>query len=208
MGCGPKTFAPQNPSGVSGDPNGILRWKDVLQKDPWRLDARFRLADLYQEQSDFELQYDLWARTLQMGDGNLDRFHWENGGLPPQRPSRSIPSHLQDSIDHYLGRKTQEATARALRLSKLGATYFPSKASFERSRAVCYSRRGDAPAALRCLLRLLQRDPKNSKTLLLVGETLEDTGKKKEARLYYRKVKALGIPGEAFEKAKTKLGED
>lgn len=184
FGCGPKALVHRSSS--SADVNsGIASLESILQKDPWRLDIRFQLGQLYQDRGDFELQYDLWVGTLQLVDKDSDRFLWENQGPPPESPSRSIPSHLQSSIDHYLDLKTEEATARALRLSKLGLTFFPSKASFERSRAVCYSRRGDAPAALRCLLRLLQRDPENSKTLFLVGETLENAGKKKEARFYY-----------------------
>ncbi len=192
-GCASKALAPRT-SPAAPENSGIAPLESTLQKDPWRLDIRFQLAQLYQDQDDFELQYDLWARTLQMRDKNADDFLWENDGPPPESPSRSIPSRLQGSIDHYLDLKTEEATARALRLSKLGATYFPGRRSFERSRALCYSRRGDPEASVRCLLRLLQKDPQDVTTLRMMADVLEKAGKRKGARIYRRKAEKLSEP--------------
>jgi hypothetical protein len=61
---------------------------------------------------------------------------------------------------------------------------------------------------MKCLLRLLKKDPNSPSTLLDIGVTLRDAGKPREARLYFQKVKKLGIPGEALDKAEQELREN
>ncbi|HVZ80691.1 MAG TPA: tetratricopeptide repeat protein [bacterium] len=199
--CAPKTLVRPDPPPVV-ETDGTALWEEVLRKDPWRLDARFRLADLYGEKGRFTHAYDLWVQTLQMEDRYPVRFRWEKGP-PPQPPSHLITDRLQEAIDRELGLENEEATERALRLAKLGATYFPTRRSFERGRAVCYARRGDLKAALKCLLRLLRKDPKDPATLLTLGEVLEKTGKRKEAGIYYRE--AAGFSGPEAETARERL---
>lgn len=187
FGCGSKPLVRPSP----GSPNGIAQLERTLRDDPDRLDLRLQLARLYQDQDDFEPEYALWVKTLQLADQASHHYRWEDGPTPPQRPSRLICADLQVSIDHYLGHDNEEGTARALRLSKLGLTYFPNRRSFERSRAVCYSRRGDPKAAVHCLLRLLARDPGDPATLRTMGDVLEEAGKEKEAGIYFEKAARL-----------------
>jgi tetratricopeptide (TPR) repeat protein len=66
--------------------------------------------------------------------------------------------------------------------------------SFERSRAICYSRRGDPKAAIHCLLRLLEKNPQDADNLRTMGDVLEKAGKEKEAGIYYEKAAKFSRP--------------
>lgn len=181
LGCSPKTLAPQRRE----DP--AAAWKTLLNEDPWRLDARFQLQQAYQEQGDFEAQYALWADTLKRTDNDWRFWKWEEGRKLPKRSSQLIPPKLQGVVEFYLGKKEAEADDQALRLAKLSVTFYPAHPEFERDRALCYSRRGDHPHALQCLLKLLEKHPQDRKTLKAIGDVLEQAGKQKEARIYYEK---------------------
>ena len=199
---------PPDPSRFDGllMSKAVSCWKAALQNDPWRLDVRLSLARLYQDQDDFESQYGLLARTLQISDKGWRNLEWLEGGRLPQRSSRLIPAAMQVFITRCFDRNTEEGDQEARRLARLTLTFYPRQAQAYRSLSVFFVRRQDWPRAVKYLLIANQRAPEDSPILCSIGDILDRLGKKREAGIYYRRVIALHNDGASMERARKQLG--
>lgn len=182
-------------------------WNSALVTDPWRLDVDFDLAQLYQDLGDFEDQYDLLAKTLQSADKGWRNLRWINGQKLPKRSSKLIPGALQGYISHYFDLHTEEGDEDAHRLAKLSITFYPNLSYAYDSIANYFFRRKDLARGLKYLLIASLKNPKDSQALCGIGDILVELGKRKEARIYYRKAIRLNNDAEIVKKAKEKLAE-
>ncbi|HTC20929.1 MAG TPA: tetratricopeptide repeat protein [bacterium] len=182
-------------------------WRQALQSNPWRLDIDFDLARLYQSLDQFENQYNFLAQTLLFADKGWRHLQWAGNAKLPKRSSRLIPETLQVYIEHYFGQNTQEGDEKALRLARLSATFYPHRSQTYHAMATYYSRRKDWPHTLEYLLRANHVNPKDSRVLQEIGDTLVELGKKKEARIFYQKAVDLNPPGKPGEKTEEKQAD-
>lgn len=155
-------------------------WKSALQLNPWRLDIDFDMAQLYQALGEFENQYGFLAQTLKYADKGWRRLQWLGNAKLPKRSSRLIPEYLQAYIDHYFGLHTEEGDEEAHRLAKLSITFYPNHSSAYKSIATYFSRQKDWARTLKYLLIASLKNPKDSRALCGIGDTLAELGKKRK----------------------------
>jgi tetratricopeptide (TPR) repeat protein len=184
----------------------VTCWQSAIASCPWRLDIPFALARLYQDRGDFDSQYGVLIRALQYGDKNKKKLEWgEDSDLPTPR-SHFLGPKVEDFIVHYLNRGGTDDTERAHRLCRVGLTYFPSYAAFYNSLAACYANNEDWPHAFKYLMIASQKDPHESLFVFNMGNLLAKIGKKREARIYYRKVVRMNQYPDCVEIARGFLG--
>ncbi len=185
----------------------VTCWKAAIAAFPDRLDLPFKLARLYQDCGDFEAQYDLLARTLLYADKNRKALKWADGQGLPQSLPLLIPPLLEEAIAYYLGQGGAANAQRAHQLTRLNLTFFPSDPYAYNALAAFYSTRQDWPRTLKYLLIASQKAPKEGLFYFNIGNILRAIGKKREARIFYRKALGLGKDEPWVETAGKLLGE-
>lgn len=181
-------------------------WRAALEADPWRLDVRFSLAWLYADMGDFDAQYDLLAQTLQMSDKGWRNLEWLAGEKLPRRSSKLITRALQGYIAFCFDLKTKDRDEDARQMARLAITFYPHWAEAYRDLSTFFARRQDWPRAVKYLLIANQKAPKDSSILCAIGDTLDQLGKKKEAKIFYRRVIELNNNEASMERAREQLG--
>jgi len=180
-------------------------WRRAVQLYPWRLDIPFKLAGLYGELEDFESQNDVLGRAFLYAEKNRGRLKWENGTELPLPYHRCASRALGGFIEGYLARHRHEDDLKALRLSKLLITFFPNNPYGYNFIAAYFSTQPDWPYALKYLMLAYEREPENSLVLENIGNVFLKLGKRKEAKVFYKKVVALGRDERLVMLAKEKL---
>ena len=166
-------------------------WRRAVQLYPWRLDLHFKLARLYGELEDFESQNEVLGRALLYAEKNRGNLKWENDAELPRTYPPFASETVGEAIEGYFYRHRREEDVKALRLSKLLITFFPNNPYGYNFIAAYFSTQPDWPYALKYLMLAYERDPKNSLVLDNIGNVFMKLGKKKEARVFYKKVIAL-----------------
>lgn len=169
----------------------VTCWQTALEALPNRLDIAFNLARLYQDRGEFDAQYNVLARAFQYADKNQRDLKWMDGSILPKPVSVLAPPLIQDAVTHYLFEGGSANAERAHRLVRLDLTFFPNDLYAYNSLAAYYSTQGDWPRTLKYLLIASLKAPKNALILFNIGNTLDEIGKKREARIFYRKVVKL-----------------
>ncbi len=170
----------------------VTCWQAAIAAFPNRLNLPFKLAGLYQDCGDFEMQYSLLARALLYADKHRKTLEWEDGGDLPKPFPRLVPPLLEDAITYYLGGGGATNAERAHRLTRLDLTFFPNDPYAYNALAAYYSTREDWPRTLKYLLIAIQKAPKEGLFYFNIGNTLAAIGKEREARIFYRKAVRLG----------------
>ncbi len=172
-------------------PKAVRYWRRAVQLYPWRLDLYFKLAGLYQELDDFDSQNDILGRAFLYADKNPSRLKWENNEELPLPYKKFASEKIEAIIEGYFKQHRHEEDVKALRLSKLLITFFPNNPYGYNFIASYFALQPDWPYTLKYLMLAYQKNPENSLVLDNIGSTLLKLGKKKEARMFYKKVISL-----------------
>jgi len=180
-------------------------WRRAVQLYPWRLDIYFKLAELYQELDDFDSQNGILGQALLYGEKKRHRLKWEDDGELPSPYKKCASERIESTIEGYFEAHRHEEDVKALRLSKLLITFFPSDPYGYNFIAAYFSTQPDWPYTLKYLMLAYQKDPENSLVLNNLGSTLLKLGKKKEARVFFKKVISLDQDEALVQFAKERL---
>ncbi len=165
-------------------------WSRDLQTQPDRLDLILSLAKADQALGWFETQYALLAQTLQKIDQKEANFQWSPGQELPDSPAHLLSTALLESEAFYFNQGPDQ-TEKASRLARLAMTYNEQDPYAYNALAVCHQIQGNSQHTLKYLLIALSRDPQNCMVLGNIGRLLSSLGKKKEARIYFKRVISL-----------------
>lgn len=182
-------------------------WEKALGLHPWRLDLRLELARLHWDLGDFEAQYSHLAQALKYAERNRSKLTWEREAELPEEASFLFARAFQDYAVGFFNRKKNVPKDMALRLSKLYATFYPENPWPYQTMGIHYYQNGNLEAALKYFLLANQKDPTNSPVLGDLAGVLEAMGKRREARIYYRRILELNNDLAWVEKAKQRLGK-
>lgn len=166
----------------------VTCWRAAIGSRPWRLDITFDLARLYQDQDDFNAEYDVLIHGLQYADKNKKKLKWAGDQDLPRLRSHFFPPLIQEIISFYVAGGGPDNWDRVHRLCRLALTYFPNDPPAYNALAAYYSTKEDWPHTMKYLLVAFQKAPRDSLYLFNIGNTLARIGKRREARIYYRKV--------------------
>jgi len=180
-------------------------WRRAIQLYPWRLDIYFKLAGLYGELDDFEAQNRVLGQALLYAEKHRHDLKGENNADLPHPYGSWASQALGEFIEGYFAQHRREENVKAFRLSRLFTTFFPANPYGYNYIAVYFSTQPDWPYTLKYLMLAYQKDPRDSLVLDNIGNTLSKLGKKKEARVFYRKVVSLGQDEELVKLAKDQL---
>jgi tetratricopeptide (TPR) repeat protein len=182
-------------------------WINAIRRDPSRLDFYLRLARLYQGMGNFEAQYSTLADALQYADRHPLKLKWEGGQTLPLPGGEFIPPILQGFMTHYFKQHKVESDEKALRLARLGVTFFPDHPYAYNCMAAYYFDKQDWPRTLKSLLLANVKAPRDSLVVRNIGNTLLTMGKFREAKIFYRRVVDLNNDEKNVAAAKTRLEE-
>jgi tetratricopeptide (TPR) repeat protein len=173
-----------------------IAWHDTLQTQPDRLDVILELIRVEQTIGRFEAQYSLLARTLQRIDLQEGSFQWVPGRPMPDSPTRLLSAELLESQAFWFSRGP-EGLDRASRLARLAMTFHEEDPLPYNALAVYHQAQNNPRHALKYLIYALHRDEGNCMVLGNIGRLLSSIGKRREARIYFKKV--LKLDKDAFE---------
>jgi tetratricopeptide (TPR) repeat protein len=180
-------------------------WLEAVQKDSSRLDLYLNLADLYQDEGDFEAQNHILGKALQFSDGSDAPMTWMGKGSLPLPQKRFLPRALQSYVDYYFSLGDPDADQKGYRLAKLLVTFYPSDPAGYNSMAAYFWLKGDRENALRCLLWANTKAPKDCLVLSNIAALMEAMHHGRVARIYWRKVVKLGNDPQWVGRAEEKL---
>ncbi len=165
-------------------------WNHALQNLPDRLDLVLGLSRVDQALGRFEDQYALLAQTLQKNDRNDDICKWIPGKEAPAPPKILLANALMEAEAYYFSLGPGQA-AKAARLARLAMTFNGRDPLSFNALAVSFQFQGNSRYALKYLLFAFKRDETNCMVLGNIGRLLASLGKKKAARIYFKRVVAL-----------------
>ena|GEM_PF-6356488 len=178
-----------------------------LKAQPDRLDLILELSRVEQALGLFETQYDLLAKALQKNDQQDGSFQWIPGTDLPESPQTLLSNSLLESQAFWFS-QGPEKVGNVSRLARLAMTFNPQDPYAYNALAVCQQIRGNPQHALKCLLIALHRDETNCLVLGNIGRLMSYLGKRRAAKIYYRKVVALNKDSGETVEALNFLGGD
>jgi tetratricopeptide (TPR) repeat protein len=176
-------------------------WSQVLQTQPDRLDLILALSQVEQALGRFEAQYTLLSIALRKIDKKDGTFQWIPGQEVPDSPQSLLSNVLLDSQAYWFS-QGPEKVEYASRLARLAMTYNERDPLPYNALAVCRLIQGNPEHALKCLLIALNRDGTNCIVLGNIGRLLASIGKRRAARIYFRRVVSLNRDADETSAAK------